>query len=165
MEESRTNEDRYEYMLINLETLELEEIKGLLGSAEIPFEMEKQEDQLSIRWGGVNGKEFDFYVMVDKDRDSLRFYGVSILSSDELKDATKEQIMETVNFMNIGSNTTKYALIGKKFLTFEYGMLLFGSISSEHIIKIINTIKDDVSSLDVVFDKVFKIVNNNKKEK
>jgi len=152
-------------MLINLETLDIEEVKNLLKTEGFPFEAVTEDDQLSIRWGGINEKEFDLYITLDKEKDSLRIYGMYVLSSDEIKDATKEQTMNAINFMNIGSNTTKYALVGKTFLTFEYGMLLFGSISSEYLMKTIDAIMDDISTLDVVFGKVFQIANSKKTKK
>ncbi|MDM3178690.1 hypothetical protein OGV46_09255 [Citrobacter sp. Cf108] len=138
-------------MEIKLSELSEETISTLLNKNNFKFEVQSDGD-FKIE------NEERLYIRLDKDKHSLRMYGWVTFDDGVLsKDGRANYV---VNFLNLGSNTLRYAILKGDDLFFEYGIPLVGDVSETFIINLLNHVVVASNNLK----GVYKLTSNKLKE-
>lgn len=149
--------------MIDLSITNEKEIKSILEKHNIKtIDNENSSDGIQIKNESEN--EFDIYIKIDENHNSLRIYGITPTFLMKRKnDIDKDEIMNVINMMNIGGNVLKYASISNIVLTFEYGIPRYGEISETHLIHLVNFILEEISLIDGIFDQFLELTRKMKK--
>lgn len=133
-------------MEIKLSELSKETISTLLKKNDIKFEVEGDGDFK------IDNEE-RLFVRLDKDKQSLRMYGWVTFDEGVLN--KDDRALYIVNFLNLGSNTVRYAVLKGDDLFFEYGVPLFGDISEAFLVSLLNHVKTVANNLKGVYRLTF----------
>lgn len=121
--------------LINLESIETEDVRGILADYFIDGEVDGDGDLL------VNTPA-RIYIKVDKEFNILRFF-----SFVRVKDGWEEtDLSKKLDNINRASLTVKYSTM-KSSAMVEYGIPLSGYIDHKHLVKVIHHIEGEIELL------------------
>jgi len=130
-------------MTIKLSELSKETITSLLNENDFKFEVQSDGD-----FKLENDERI--YIRLDKDKDSLRMYGWITFEDGVLNKNGRAN--SVVNFLNLGSNTLKYATLKDDDLFFEYGVPLVGDVSETFLINLLNHVIVVANNLKGVYE-------------
>ncbi|WP_182409948.1 hypothetical protein [Klebsiella michiganensis] len=90
------------------------------------------------------------YIKLDKDKASLRIYGWVTFDDGVMNKGGRAN--SVVNFLNLGSNTVRYATLKEDDLFFEYGIPLVGDVSESFFVNLLNHIVTVSNNLKGVYE-------------